>query len=107
MLFIRSMAGLEELHQIYDYEKAPTPTRDQCRKAMAIINKSRQYAQDYILTYGEIMPDRGAEGLIASFCETTLVYLDEVAATFEGRNAGSGEMEFYDLPPMPSEEGKK
>lgn len=104
-LFIRSMLALEELNEIYDYETAPVPTQEQCTKAMEIITKARRYAQEYILVYGEIMPDRGAEGLIASFCETTLVYLDEVAAAFDG-SEGRGEMEFFDMPPMPSEEGR-
>jgi len=107
MLFIRSMLVLEDLHQIYDYSKGEEPTDEQCQKAKKILTQARSYAEEYVRLYSELMPDRGVEGQIASFCETTLVYIDEVAATFEKNRGESSEMTFFDLPPMPSEEGKK
>ena len=82
LLHVRSMRTLEELNDVFDYEH-PAPLSDgQAEKIAEILSRSRADAEAYLRLYGELLPDRGGEGQLVSYHETTLVYIDAVSAGF-------------------------
>ena len=106
ILHIRSMMVLEELNEVFDFDH-PAPVTDETAKDRIeeILKRSRKTAEAYLHLYGEILPDRGGEGQLASYHETTLVYIDAVAAPFT-KSGAVMEKETYDAPPMPDAEAK-
>ena len=106
ILHIRSMMVLEELNEVFDFDH-PAPVTDKTAKdrIAEILKRSRKTAEAYLHLYGEILPDRGGEGQLASYHETTLVYIDAVAAPFT-KSGAVMEKETYDAPPMPDAEAK-
>ena len=104
LLHVRSMRTLEELNDVFDYEH-PAPLSDgQAEKIAEILSRSRADAEAYLRLYGELLPDRGGEGQLVSYHETTLVYIDAVSAGFFGRSAERKVS--YDEPPMPDPEAR-
>ena len=104
-LHVRSMQTLEELNGIFDFDRPAPLSEEQAEKINAVLKRSRDDAVAYLHLYGEILPDRGGEGQLVSYYETTLVYIDAIIASF----AGSGcdvQTEHYDDPPMPDAEAK-
>ena len=106
VLHVRSMMTLEELNKVFDFDR-PAPVRDEerARRIAAILKRSRDDAEAYLHLYGEILPDRGGEGQLASYYETTLVYIDAVAAPFT-RSGAALAKETYDAPPMPDPQAR-
>ncbi|MBE6695428.1 MAG: hypothetical protein E7587_03145 [Ruminococcaceae bacterium] len=99
-LHIRSLWALDELTLIYDYDDPVPPTALQIAKSEEIISRARDLASAYLHLYGERLPDRGGEGLLASYTETVPVFINAVSATFEQKAPDTRE-ESYDSPPMP------
>ena len=108
VLHIRSMLTLEELNGICDFHRPAPLTEEERKKAGEIIGRSRRDAEEYLRLYGEILPDRGGEGQLVSYYETTLVYIDAVAAGLLGYAVPSAPAggESFDAPPMPDPEAK-
>ena len=107
MLHIRAMMVLDELAQIYDYHD-PKPLSDgQMARVSEILAESRGAAEEYLRVYGEMLPDRGGEGQLISYHETTLAYIRAVADTFNSVGiAENAEGGVYDAPPMPDADVK-
>jgi len=101
VLHVKSMLVLKEINQYYNYDDPAPISEEAYDKIIEIINKSRKYAQDFIHLYGEILPDRGGEGLIVSYCETTPVYIEAVASTFD-KDAVVKQIDSSDAPPPPA-----
>ncbi|MBE6725817.1 MAG: hypothetical protein E7576_11610 [Ruminococcaceae bacterium] len=106
ILHVRSMMTLEELNDVFDFDH-PEPVEDEERAAKIkdILRRSRNDAEAYLHLYGEILPDRGGEGQLVSYYETTLVYIDAVTAPFTKSGAAMTK-ETYDAPPMPDPEAR-
>ena len=66
---------------------------------------SRDYSIEYLRLYGENLPDRGGEGQLVSYYETTVAFIDAVAANFN-ENKSVISIDDYDAPPMPDAEVK-
>ena len=100
------MMTLEELNEVFDFDH-PAPVTDGARaeRIAGILKRSRDDAEAYLHLYGEILPDRGGEGQLVSYYETTLVYIDAVAAPFT-RSGAAMAKETYDVPPMPDPEAR-
>jgi hypothetical protein len=105
VLHIRSMLTLEELREVFDFDRPAPLSGEQAEKIDEILRRSRKDAEDYLHLYGEILPDRGGEGQLVSYYETTLVYIDAVASALR-RTGAVLEKNGYDAPPMPDPEAK-
>ena len=105
ILHIRSMMVLEELKEIYDYDDPKPLTDAQMARVREILAESMGAAEEYLRVYGEMLPDRGGEGQLISYHETTLAYLRVVANTFADA-AVVAEADTYDAPPMPDAQVK-
>ncbi|MCR5042055.1 MAG: hypothetical protein K6C36_08180, partial [Clostridia bacterium] len=105
MLHVRSMQTLEELNEVFDFDRPAPLSEEQAGKIDAILKRSRGDAVEYLHLYGEILPDRGGEGQLVSYYETTLVYIDAIIASFAGAG-GAVQPEHYDDPPMPDADAK-
>jgi hypothetical protein len=104
ILHIRAIMVLDELDTIYDYDDPRPLTAEQMERVNAILDESMAAAHAYLDLYGELLPDRGGEGQLISYYETTVAYIRAVAASF--RNIEICEAEQYDAPPMPDESVK-
>ena len=104
-LHVRSMQTLEELNGIFDFDRPAPLSEDQSKKISAVLKRSRDDAVAYLHLYGEILPDRGGEGQLVSYYETTLVYIDAIIASFAGAGCAV-QTEHYDDPPMPDADAK-
>lgn len=105
VLHIQSMLKLDEIKKIYDYDD-PKPLTEKEKAAIdEIVEKSHAYAQQYIHLYGEMLPDRGCQGLVVSYYETTPVFIDVVAGHFDD-SIEKAEREVFDAPPSPDTEAK-
>ena len=102
ILHIRSLLTLDKIAEIYDYDNPKLLTKAQLEEIDVILKKSRGYAEEYLVLYGEILPDRGCQGQLVSYYETMLVYIDAVAANFKGISVLYEDD--YDAPPMPDAE---
>ncbi|MBQ3637899.1 MAG: hypothetical protein II953_06005, partial [Clostridia bacterium] len=102
---VRSMQTLEELRGVFDYDNPAPLTEKQAEKIFEIIGRSRRDAEAYLALYGSLLPDRGGEGQLVSYYETTLVYIDAVAAGFRGAEIAP-DREVFDEPPMPDPEAR-
>ena len=105
VLHVRSMQTLEELNGIFDFDRPAPLSEDQSKKISAVLKRSRDDAVAYLHLYGEILPDRGGEGQLVSYYETTLVYIDAIIASFAGAGCAV-QTEHYDDPPMPDADAK-
>ena len=105
VLHVRSMQTLEELNVLFDFDRPAPLSEEQTKKINAVLKRSRDDAVAYMHLYGEILPDRGGEGQIVSYYETTLVYIDAVIASFAG-SGRAARTEHYDDPPMPDADAK-
>jgi hypothetical protein len=104
ILHVRAIMVLDELDTIYDYDDPKPLTAEQMERVNAILDESMAAAHAYLDLYGELLPDRGGEGQLISYYETTVAYIRAVAASF--RNIEICEAEQYDAPPMPDESVK-
>ncbi len=104
ILHVRAMHVLDELETIYDYDDPKPLTPETLTRAKEIVAQSMEAAREYLDVYGALMPDRGGEGHIISYYETSVAYIRAVAATFT--NAEVVEVESYDAPPMPDADVK-
>jgi hypothetical protein len=104
ILHVRAIMVLDELDTIYDYDDPRPLTAEQMERVNAILDESMAAAHAYLDLYGELLPDRGGEGQLISYYETTVAYIRAVAASF--RNIEICEAEQYDAPPMPDESVK-
>ena len=102
ILHIRSLLTLDKIAEIYDYDNPKLLTKAQLEEIDVILKKSRGYAEEYLVLYGEILPDRGCQGQLVSYYETMLVYIDAVAANF--KDILVLYEDDYDAPPMPDAE---
>ena len=105
LLHVRSMQTLEQLNTVFDFDHPAPPSKAQKERIEAILSSARDDAVAYLHLYGEILPDRGGEGQLVSYYETTLVYIDAIIASFSGA-ALAVSKEQYDEPPMPDAEVK-
>ena len=105
LLHVRSMQTLEELNGVFDFDHPASLSEEQAGQIDAILQRSRDDAVHYLHLYGEILPDRGGEGQLVSYYETTLVYIDAIIASFAGTGCDA-QPEHYDDPPMPDAEAK-
>ena len=105
VLHVRSMMTLEELNGVFDYDHPAPLTEEQAEKITAILKRSRGDAEAYLHLYGALLPDRGGEGQLVSYYETTLVYIDAIAAAFAGTGTDRVRAVF-DEPPMPDPEAR-
>ncbi len=104
-LHIRSMLVLHDIYNYYDYDHPSALTDDQEKAIRGIISRSQRYAWDYIHLYGELLPDRGCEGLIVSYCVTVPVFIDAVAGNFIS-SIQVEQTEHFDAPPAPDAESR-
>ena len=105
ILHIKSLIELDKVADIFDYVTQTPLDEEKLDKATQIVNKSRDYAMQYLHLYGEMLPDRGCEGQLVSYYATTLVFIDSVGANFN-KNISVSIIEEYDAPPMPDAEVK-
>ena len=105
ILHLLSLLELNKLFGVYDYDKSEPVTEEVAKKANEIIKKSRDYAMEYLALYGDIMADRGVEGHMISYYETTVKFIDAVSTTFNGGKTVDFGNE-YDAPPMPDPEAR-
>ncbi len=105
VLHIRSLMELDKLFDVYDYDKREMVTKETAIKANGIIKNSLDYAIKYLTLYSDIIADRGAEGHLISYYETTVKYIEAVSATFN-ENKVVNVSEEYDAPPMPDADAK-
>ena len=85
---------------LYDYADQKPLTKDQADAIGAILAEARAYAIGYLHLYGEILPDRGAEGLMVSYYETIVAFIDAVAQSFDKKKEEIPSAD-YDAPPLP------
>lgn len=104
-MHIHSMLTLDGIKKLYDYSKPQEITRENLEKIQELIAESRAYANDFIHLYGEMLPDRGGEGLVVSYCETVPVFIDAVASHFVN-DIDVSLTDTYDAPPPPDAESK-
>ncbi|MBO6053417.1 MAG: hypothetical protein J6Q17_06735, partial [Clostridia bacterium] len=102
---VRSMWTLEELREVFDYDHPAPLTEEQAGRIDSILKRSRGDAEAYLRLYGELLPDRGGEGQLVSYIETTLVYIDAVAASFRGAETVP-QREVFDEPPRPDPDAR-
>ena len=62
-------------------------------------------ACEYLEVYGAMLPDRGGEGQLISYFETSVAYIRAVMAAFDHAETVDAS-DFYDAPPMPDAEVK-
>ncbi|MBO4939539.1 MAG: hypothetical protein J6D30_00735 [Clostridia bacterium] len=105
VLHIRALMALDEIKEIYDYDCPQPLTSEQRQSIVKMICRSRNYAEEYLHLYGELLPDRGCEGQLVSYYHTTIAFIDAVAATFIEDKKVLTE-EDYDAPPMPDAKAK-
>ncbi len=104
-LHIRAIHALGKIRTVYDYEN-PQPITEEMRRAIeGCIAEARGYANAYVAHYGALLPDRGGEGQLVSYCETIPVFIDAVAAHFRYGSDVVVQMA-YDAPPLPDVEAK-
>ncbi len=104
-LHIRSMLTLEELNALFDFDRPAPLSPVQKEKIRDVLLRSRRDAEQYLHLYGEILPDRGGEGQLVSYYETTLTYIDAVIAPFFGGSVRTSS-DAQDAPPMPDADVK-
>ena len=105
LLHVRSLQTLEELNEVFDFDRPALLSADKKRRIDDILKRSRGDAVEYLHHYGEIIPDRGVEGLLVSYNETMLVYIDAIIAGFAGTDCDAPSAH-YDEPPMPDVNAK-
>ena len=105
ILHIKSLMELDKIVEIYDYDNPKQLSKAELEQINSIIKKSRGLAEEYLHLYGELLPDRGGEGQLVSYYETTIKFIDSVASNFI-RDIVVEEVEDYDAPPMPDESAK-
>ena len=105
ILHIRSLLTLDKICEIYDYSAPRNVTEEEKKKIKDIIDESMSYAIDYLHLYGEVMPDRGAEGQLVSYYDTTITFINAVSENF-GDNKSVVFTNDYDAPPMPDAQVK-
>ena len=105
ILHIRAMFALDELETLYDYDDPKPLTVAQMERVHAILKESMSAACEYLEVYGALLPDRGGEGQLISYYETSVAYIRTVAAAFEKAEEVSASP-IYDAPPMPDAEVK-
>lgn len=105
ILHLRSLLTLDKIFEIYDYSKPRQITAQEKTKIKSIIDESMGYAVEYMHLYGEIMPDRGAEGQLVSYYDTTVTFINAVAENF-GDDKSVVATNDYDAPPMPDAQVK-
>ncbi len=99
-LHIRALLTLDKILSLYDYADQKPLTKDQADAIGAILAEARAYAIGYLHLYGEILPDRGAEGLMVSYYETIVAFIDAVAQSFDKKKEEIPSAD-YDAPPLP------
>ena len=104
ILHVRSMLVLEELHELYDFNDPKPLSEWQMARVDRILKASMDDALEYLKVYGDLLPDRGGEGQLISYYETTIAYLRAVAATFTKAKIRLADA--YDAPPMPDADAK-
>ncbi len=86
------------LYPVKDMKPTDDPEeREIIKNAFA---KARQYALEYLYTYSELMPDRGAEGLVTSYNQVVLNYLDIKEEYYLGKETENQKSEDEE-PPLP------
>ncbi len=105
ILHIKSLMALDKLFDLYDYSNPQPISEEQSKQIHEAIATARNYAIEYLHLYGENLPDRGGEGQLVSYYETTVVFIDAVAANFSD-NKKVIATDDYDAPPMPDAEVK-
>lgn len=105
ILHVRAMYVLDELDTIYDYDDPKPLTAEQMERVHDILDESMSAAREYLRVYGDMLPDRGGEGHIISYHETSVAYIRAVAATFTHAEVDD-QADVYDAPPMPDAEAK-
>ena len=105
ILHIRSLMTLDKLFELYDYSNPQPLSEEQSKQIQEVIEEARNYAIEYLHLYGENLPDRGGEGQLVSYYETTVAFIDAVAANFSDHKTVVM-TDDYDAPPMPDAEVK-
>lgn len=105
ILHIKSLMTLDKLFDLYDYENPQPLNEERLAEIKKVIAMSRDYSIEYLRLYGENLPDRGGEGQLVSYYETTVAFIDAVAANFN-ENKSVISIDDYDAPPMPDAEVK-
>ena len=105
ILHVRAMFVLDELETIYDYNDPKPLSAGQMARVEEILAESMNAAQEYLRVYGSMLPDRGGEGQIISYYETSVAYIRAVSAAFTHTTVEEG-TEVYDAPPMPDADAK-
>ena len=105
ILHVRAMFVLDELETIYDYDQPKPLTSEQMERVNEILTESMNAAREYLDVYGSMLPDRGGEGHIISYYETSVAYIRAVAAAFTNTEVFA-QTNVYDAPPMPDADAK-
>lgn len=105
ILHVRAMFVLDELETIYDYDQPKPLASEQMERVNEILTESMNAAREYLDVYGSMLPDRGGEGHIISYYETSVAYIRAVAAAFTNTEV-SAQTNVYDAPPMPDADAK-
>ena len=105
ILHVRAMFVLDELETIYDYDQPNPLTSEQMERVNEILTESMSAAREYLDVYGSMLPDRGGEGHIISYYETSVAYIRAVAVAFTNTEV-SAQTNVYDAPPMPDADAK-
>ena len=62
VLHLRAMLTMLELEEVCDYSNPAPLTEEQREKISDILERAKDYAEQYLHLYGENLPDRGGEG---------------------------------------------
>jgi len=104
-LHIQALMTLNRITEIYDYNDPKPLTAEQAKTIHDIIDSAMAYAMQYLHVYGELLPDRGGEGHLISYYETTVAFIRAVAANFKNASVDLHD-DVYDAPPMPDADVK-
>lgn len=99
-IYMENFAILAEIYNYYDYDHPAPLTKLQTKQIRDIFDRVYAYAMEYIRLYGELLPDRGNEGMIASHCETGMRFFEKVEEGILGQIQAK-DFESFDVPPAP------
>ena len=103
VLHIDALFAVREINEYFDFSNPVTPDAETAAKARDAIERASAFVQEYIHLYGEILTDRGCEGMVANYAATMPVFLRLVASHFV-EDKDTSVSAFFDAPPTPDSE---
>lgn len=76
--------GVNEPFIPYSWGKLDDMPQDIREKITQCAETAEFYAKKYLIRHAELMPDRGAEGMLVSYYKTMLFYIDHIKQKYSG-----------------------